>query len=185
MAVESSLVALGSPAPDFSLPDLAGHVVGLTDFEDHSVLVVVFACNHCPYVQHIEHALGSMTSEFDDVAFVAICSNDSLAYPDDDVAHLHQQADRAGWDFPYLVDDSQQVAREFGAVCTPDFFVYGVDRTLAYRGAFDASTPGNGEPLDGSLLRNALARVISGQPIPEPHRPSLGCSIKWKPERNA
>jgi peroxiredoxin len=180
MALQSALVPLGTPAPDFTLPDLHGHRHSLGDFAHRDVLVVVFACNHCPYVQHIESALAGSSQEFADVAFVAICSNDSLTYPDDDVDHLRKQVERAGWTFPYLVDESQDVARSFSAVCTPDFFVYGPDRTLAYRGAFDASTPGNGVVVDGSALRAALTHLAAGQPVPEPHRPSLGCGIKWK-----
>ncbi len=180
MALQSALVPLGTPAPDFTLPDLSGLRLSLGDLAHRDVLVVVFACNHCPYVQHIETALAALSKEFSDVAFVAICSNDPLTYPDDDLDHLREQVERAGWTFPYLVDESQDVARAFSAVCTPDFFVYGPDRTLAYRGAFDASTPGNGLVVDGSALRAALTCLAAGQRVPEPHRPSLGCGIKWK-----
>ena len=180
MALQSALVSLGTPAPDFALPDLSGNTVGLSDFDDHSVLVVVFACNHCPYVKHIEHALGSVADACDDVAFVAICSNDVTSYPEDDVEHLRAQAQRANWSFPYLIDETQHVARAFEAVCTPDLFVYGPDRQLAYRGAFDGSTPGNDVSVDGSLLRAAIERILGGCSVPEPHRPSMGCGIKWK-----
>ena len=180
MALQSALVPLGTPTPDFTLPDLNGEWLSLGDFAHQDVLVVVFACNHCPYVQHIESALAALSKEFSDVAFVAICSNDPTTYPEDDLDHLRQQVERAGWTFPYLVDESQDVARACSAVCTPDFFAYGADRTLAYRGAFDASTPGNDLVVDGSALRAALTRLAAGQPVPEPHRPSMGCGIKWK-----
>jgi len=180
MALQSALVALGTPAPDFALPDLSGDTVCLGDFDDHSVLVVVFACNHCPYVQHIEDALGALGNSYDDVAFVAICSNNTAAYPEDDAEHLRTQAQRAQWSFPYLIDETQDVARAFGAVCTPDFFVYGPDRRLSYRGAFDGSTPGNGVPVDASLVRGGIKATLMGHPALEPHRPSMGCGIKWK-----
>ena len=181
MAVESTLVPLGTAAPPFALPDLKGRVLALGDVTA-AVLVVAFVCNHCPYVKHVEDELGRLAAELtpQGAAFVAICTNDASAYPDDDAAHLRQQAQRAGWDFPYLLDESQEVARAYGAVCTPDFFVYGPDRRLGYRGAMDGSTPGNGVAVDGSLLRDAVTRVLAGDPVPEPHRPSLGCSIKWR-----
>ena len=182
MALSSALVPLGTAAPDFVLPDLSGRPVGLSDVAGGQVLVVAFLCNHCPYVQHIEHQVGEVAGlvEAAGGAFVGICSNDVVGYPDDDVPGLAEQATRAGWSFPYLVDSDQDVARAFGAVCTPDFFVYGADRTLRYRGAFDAATPGNDEPVNGSLLRSAVALVLAGEDVPEPHRPSLGCGIKWR-----
>jgi peroxiredoxin len=181
MAVESTLVPLGTPAPDFSLPTVGGSTVSLRDLTA-PVLVVAFVCNHCPYVKHVEHELGRLADELlvSGCEFVAICSNDAVSYPDDAPAHLREQAERAGWGFPYLVDESQQVARDYGAVCTPDFFAYGPDRTLVYRGAMDGSTPGNGVPVDASLLRSAVVRILAGEAVPEPHRPSLGCSIKWR-----
>jgi hypothetical protein len=114
------------------------------------------------------------------VAAVGICSNDLDAYPDDGPAGMAEQARRAGFQFPYLLDDSQQVAAAYRAMCTPDLFVYDAERRLAYRGAFDDSTPRNGQPVTGALLRDALERVLEGQPVPEPHRPSMGCSLKWK-----
>jgi peroxiredoxin len=178
MAVNSALVPLGTPAPDFALPDLDDRVHTLASFTD-DVLVVVFACNHCPYVQHIEKELARVVADLS-AAVVAVCSNDADNYPDDGPEGLRNQADRAGWTFPYLIDADQTVARDYGAVCTPDFFVYGADRRLAYRGAFDDSTPGNGEPLDGQLLIAAVSAIGRGESVPEPHRPSMGCSIKWK-----
>jgi peroxiredoxin len=179
MALTSSLVPLGTPAPDFALPDVNGERYSLSLFNT-AVLVVVFACNHCPYVRHIENELCTFVPTAD-LSVVAICPNDIARYPDDAPAELAAQAKRAGWRFPYLVDADQRVAQAFGAVCTPDFFVYGHDRKLAYRGAFDASTPGNKEPVTGRELRNAVSLISAGKPVPEPHRPSMGCSIKWLP----
>lgn len=180
MALTSSLVPLGTPAPDFTLLDVDGSSHSLSDFTA-AVLVVAFVCNHCPYVKHIELALGQIKAS-DQVAVVAISSNDVERYPDDAPGHLADQAERAGWTFPYLVDTDQSVAKAYGAVCTPDFFVYGPERRLAYRGAFDASTPGNGVPVTGADLTRAIELVGTGQPVPEPHRPSMGCGIKWLPE---
>jgi len=180
MALTSSLVPLGTPATDFTLPDVGGTSHSLGDFTA-PVLVVAFVCNHCPYVKHIEQVFGQIKPT-DNLAIVAISSNDVERYPDDAPPRLAEQAERANWTFPYLVDSDQDVARAYGAVCTPDFFVYGPDRKLAYRGAFDASTPGNGKPVTGADLANAIGLVAAGQPVPEPHRPSMGCGIKWLPD---
>ncbi len=180
MAVHSSQVPLGTVLPDQTLADLEGNHVNLAELRGTGVLVVVFTANHCPYVRHIERELGRVASDYPQVAFTAICSNDVVAYADDDLAGLAEQADRAGWRFPYLVDQDQFVARAFGAVCTPDFFVYDVSGRLGYRGAFDESTPASSEPVTGALLRNALDLLIKTEPVPEPQRPSMGCSIKWK-----
>jgi len=172
------MVPLGTPAPDFELPTIDGGKVALADLTQ-PVVCVMFLCNHCPYVQHVEGELGDIASGFDDVALVGICSNDPVAYPDDGPEGLRDQAERAGWDFPYAADADSSVGRAYGAACTPDFFVYGPDRELVYRGAMDASSPGNDEPNDGSDLRDALRLTLAGEPVPEPHRPSMGCSIKW------
>lgn len=131
-----------------------------------------FLCNHCPYVRHIEHKLGEVLADLPALAVVVICSNDARAYPQDAPPGLLEQANRAEWTFPYLVDESQVVARAFGAACTPDFFLYDASRRLAYRGAFDESTPGDQQPVNGHLLVDAVRRVLAGQPVPEPHRPS-------------
>ena len=181
MAVESRMVALGQSVPDFTLVSVQGDQVSLDDFADASAFLVAFLCNHCPYVRHIEAKLSSVLAGLPDLAVVGICSNDVEAYPDDAPAKLVEQAHRAGWNFPYLVDESQDVTRAFGAACTPDFFLYDADRRLAYRGAFDESSPGNRKPLTGDLLADAARRVLAGEPVPEPHRASMGCSIKWKP----
>lgn len=178
MAVESQMVPLGTAAPDFDLPTIDGGRVALADL-DAPVVLVVFACNHCPYVQHVEDELGRVAGEVDQVDVVAICSNDATAYPDDGPAGLRAQAARAGWDFPYAIDADSAVGRAYNAACTPDFFVYGPERELVYRGAMDASSPGNDEPNDGRDLRAALRLALAGEPVPEPHRPSMGCSVKW------
>ncbi|WP_326553116.1 thioredoxin family protein [Micromonospora sp. NBC_01813] len=180
MAVTSEMVPLGTPAPDFALPDTTGQVIRRDDLAGSPALLVAFVCNHCPYVQHLEAALGKVLAGYPSLAVVGICTNDAQAYPDDSPEKLAEQAQRAGWDFPYLVDASQQVGRAYQAVCTPDFFLYGADRTLAYRGAFDDSTPGNGKPVTGDALRGAIEAVLAGRPVPEPQQPSMGCSIKWR-----
>ena len=182
MAASSLMVPLGTPAPDFELPSADGTAVKLADL-DGPALLVMFLCNHCPYVRHVEAELGKAVAEYAGrgVAAVGICSNDLDAYPDDGPAGMADQAGRAGWEFPYLLDEDQQVAAAYRAMCTPDLFVYGADRRLAYRGAFDDSTPRNGQPVTGALLRGALDRVLAGEPVPEPHRPSMGCSLKWRP----
>lgn len=180
MAVSSLMVPLGTPAPDFALPDLDGKVVRRDDLADAAALLVVFLCNHCPYVRHIETELGRALAEFPTLAVAGICTNDTDAYPDDRPDQLAAQAQRAGWTFPYLVDADQQVGRAYQAACTPDFYLYDGQRRLAYRGAFDDSTPGNGKPVTGALLRGAIRQVLAGEPVPEPHTPAMGCSIKWR-----
>ncbi len=179
MAVNSQMVPLGTAMPSFELPDLSGTVVRSADLSGAPVLVA-FVCNHCPYVKHVEAVFGEVVARHPEVRVVAVCTNDAEAYPDDAREHLAEQAERAGWGFPYLVDGSQEVGRAFDAACTPDFFVYAADGTLAYRGAMDGSTPANGVPVTGELLDDALTRVAAGEAVPEPHRPSLGCSIKWR-----
>jgi peroxiredoxin len=181
MAVSSLMVPLGTQAPDFALADTSGTVVRRDEFADAPGLLVAFLCNHCPYVRHVETALGTLLSQYPDLAVVGICTNDADAYPEDGPRQLAAQARRAGWNFPYLVDADQQVGRAYHAACTPDFFLYDAERRLAYRGAFDESTPGNGKPVTGQLLRDAIELTLAGQPVPEPHRPSMGCSIKWRP----
>ena len=180
MAVSSSMVPLGTQAPDFTLPDTSGTMTGRDDFTAAPALLVAFLCNHCPYVRHVETALGTLLSHYPDLAVVGICTNDAGAYPDDRPHELGGQARRAGWNFPYLADADQEAGRAYHAACTPDFFLYDSARRLAYRGAFDQSTPGNGKPVTGELLRAAIELTLAGQPVPEPHRPSMGCSIKWR-----
>lgn len=182
MAERSAMTQLGSASPEFDLVSIDGDKVSLQQFADAPALLVAFVCNHCPYVRHVEQRLGELAAGWQQrgVAVVAICSNDAERYPDDGPEHLAGQRERAEWTFPYLVDETQEVARAYGAVCTPDFFLYDADRRLAYRGAMDAATPGNDEPVTGAELAAAIDLVLAGDPVPEPHRPSMGCSIKWR-----
>jgi peroxiredoxin len=180
VAVSSLMVPVGTPAPDFTLPDLAGKTHSLADYAAAPGLLVAFLCNHCPYVKHVERGLGELLARYPDLAVVGVCTNDVESYPDDRPELLTEQAARAGWTFPYLVDGAQEVGRAYQAACTPDFFLYDADRRLAYRGAMDDSSPGNGRPVTGELLAGAIELVLAGQRVPEPHRPSMGCSIKWR-----
>jgi peroxiredoxin len=140
VAVSSLMVPVGTPAPDFAISDLTGKVRRRDDFAAAPALLVAFLCNHCPYVRHVETQLGRLLTSFPELAVVGVCTNDAEAYPEDAPEHLARQATRAGWGFPYLVDEAQEVGRAYQAACTPDFFLYGADRRLAYRGAFDDST---------------------------------------------
>lgn len=175
------MTALGTPMPAITLPDLDGALVDVAAYAAGRPLVIAFTCNHCPYVQHIEAELGNVAHDHSDVAVVAICSNDASTHPDDDVPGLQEQVERAGWTFPYLIDADQQVAHALGAACTPDFFCFDRTGVLAYRGAFDESRPGQPSPVTGNDLRSAIVHLRSNEPVPEPHRPSLGCGIKWTP----
>jgi len=174
---------LGKAPPDFELPDPAGQIHRLKDFPQGQPTVVLFACNHCPYVVHIRDALGRFAKEFrrKGVSFVAINSNDAIQYPDDAPDQMAAFAKAGGWGFPYLVDESQQVAKAWHAACTPDLFVLDASGNLAYAGQFDSSRPGNGESVDGRDLRGVLEALLAGRPVPFPQKPSLGCNIKWKP----
>lgn len=175
------MVPIGTPAPPFALPALDGRIVS-AEVAAGRPFLVMFLSNHCPYVRHIERQLGSLVAEHtDDVAVVAVCSNDIDNYPDDGPKGLAEQAHRAGFTFPYLLDESQQVALAYRAACTPDFFLYDHARMLAYRGEFDESRPRNDAPVTGAALRAALKLVVAGRPVAEPQMPSLGCGIKWKP----
>lgn len=181
MAINSFMVPLGSAAPDFDLPTITGDRVALTDLKGSPVLVI-FLSNHCPYVRRIENGLGPYATDYAGrVATVAISSNDVVGYPDDDTAHLIEQAARAGFTFPYLIDETQEVARAYRAACTPDFFLYDSDHRLYYRGEFDRARPSNDLPVTGTSLRAATDALLAGQePLPD-QNPSLGCGIKWKP----
>lgn len=180
MAIESANTTLRT-LPDVSLPDLDGQLVSIREYANGRPCVVVFSCNHCPYVQSIEAELGSIARKRDDVSWLAICSNDTTSHPDDDVPGLRDQSVRAGWNFPYLVDESQDVARLFGAVCTPDFFVFDGQRNLVYRGAMDDARPRQPQPVDGAHLLGALEAATTGQDYLA-GKPSMGCGIKWRTE---
>lgn len=182
VAVNSLMVPLGTPAPPFALPSLGGQTVSPADFTGRPLLVM-FLSNHCPYVRHIERELGKAVAEYGDgdLAAVAISSNNVETHPDDGPAGLTEQVRRAGFTFPYLLDASQEVAQAYRAACTPDFFLHDAEHRLAYRGEFDESRPKNDAPVTGQALRTALDHVLAGEPVPEPHVPSIGCNIKWKP----
>ena len=173
------MVPLGTAMPEFTLTDVNGQRVESRDLAGAPALVM-FLCNHCPYVRHIETRLGEVLHEFDDLNAVGVCCNDANAYPDDAPERLAEQAKRADWQFAYLVDSTQDIGRSFRAACTPDFFLYDANGQFAYRGAFDASTPGNDVPVTGDLLTTAIRNVLANKPVPEPHTPSMGCSIKWR-----
>jgi peroxiredoxin len=177
------MLELGTPAPAFSLPDTAGRVVSSDDFAAARALLVMFICNHCPFVQHVRAELARIGRDYAPrgVAIVAISSNDVAAYPDDSPERMRDEKKRAGYPFPYLYDESQEVAAAYRAACTPDFFLFAADRRLVYRGQLDDSRPGNNVPVTGADLRAALDAVLAGRPVPEPQQPSLGCNIKWKP----
>jgi peroxiredoxin len=179
----SFMVPLGTPVPDFTLPSVEGRKVSVGEFADASALVAVFLSNRCPYVLHVENQIAEVAADYHErgLAMVGICSSETDGYPEDTPEQLAEQARRAGFTFPYLVDESQEVAKAFRAACTPDFFLYDADRRLAYRGQFDTARPGNDKPVDGATLRAALDDVLAGRPVPEPHTPSGGCNIKWRP----
>lgn len=178
MPIESAGTDITS-LPDVTLPNLDGTPVSLRTLANDHPTVVVFACNHCPYVQSIESALGALAAVNDDVVWIAICSNDSQAYPDDDVPGLRKQVERASWHFPYLVDAGQEAARAFGAVCTPDFFVFDGSGSLVYRGAMDDARPRQPQPVDGVHLLAALECARSGRTY-DGGKPAMGCGIKWR-----
>lgn len=182
MAANSFMVPLGTPAPAFDLTAISGGSVSLEDLKGSPATLVIFLSNHCPYVRHIEKGLAALAADYGArVSIVAICSNDSVNYPDDDPTHLAEQAARAGFAFPYLLDETQEVAKAYRAACTPDFFLYDGQFRLVYRGEFDGARPGNSVPVTGGSLRAAIDAVLEGRPVGEEQRPSLGCGIKWKP----
>lgn len=187
MATASTMLALGTKVPDFSLPDVrTGATVSPGDFVQKGLLVV-FICNHCPYVKLVQPGLVSLGKEYEgsDLAIVSIAPNDVSAYPEDSPTEMARVANELGYAFPVLYDESQEVAKAFTAACTPDFFLFDSDRALAYRGQFDGARPNNGVPVTGGSLRAAIEALLAGQPIPEGQFPSLGCSIKWKSEGEA
>ena len=179
----STMLPLGTKAPDFKLPDtVSGNNYTLNDLKSEVATVVMFICNHCPYVKHLNAALAELTSEYIDkgISFIAINSNDAATYTDDSPAYMKLNAGRFGFRFPYLFDETQDVARAYKATCTPDFFAYDKDLVLVYRGQFDDSRPGNGLPVTGGDMRNALDNILAGRPVSDYQKPSIGCNIKWK-----
>lgn len=178
----STMQALGTKAPNFSLPNVDGKRVSLSDFSAKRGLLVIFMCNHCPFVIHLRSALAEFAKEYQDkgLGVAGINSNDVSSHPDDSPERMKAEAKSAGYTFPYLFDESQQVARGYGAACTPDFFLFDAERRLVYRGQFDDSRPGNGKPITGSDLRAACDAVLAGKPVPTNQKASIGCNIKWK-----
>ena len=178
----STMLPLGTQAPPFRLPDPEGKWVSLDDFHDAPAVLVAFICNHCPYVKHIRSQFAELAKEYQakGVGVVAINSNDVENYPDDRPEKMAEEIQQVGYTFPYLYDESQEVAKAYRAACTPDFYLFDRDRRLVYRGQFDDSRPGSGRPVTGADLRAALDVVLAGRPAPSNQRPSLGCNIKWK-----
>jgi len=179
----STMLPLGTPAPDFSLPNIDGGTVSLADVADAPALLVVFMCNHCPYVKHVAEGLAALARDYQSrgVAVVGISSNDVAAHPDDSPDKMKAEAAQRGYNFPYLFDEDQSVAKAYRAACTPDFYAFDRQRRLAYRGQMDSSRPGNGQPVTGADLRAALDAVLDGSGVSQEQTPSIGCNIKWKP----
>jgi peroxiredoxin len=177
------MLALGTPAPPFALTDVvSGQTVSLETFADKHGLLVMFICRHCPYVRHVQIELGRLGRNYagQSLGIVAISSNDAIAYPDDGPASLAEMANEQGFTFPFCYDESQDVARAFQAVCTPDFYLFDQNRQLVYRGQLDDSRPKNDIPVSGRDLRNAIEALLHNQPIDEHQKPSIGCNIKWR-----
>jgi peroxiredoxin len=178
----STMLPLGTQAPRFSLVNVDGRTVSIDDFKDAPALLVVFMCNHCPYVKHLANALAQFTAEYlaKGVAVVGINSNDVANHPADSPERMVAEAEERGYQFPYLYDETQAVAKAYHAACTPDFFLFDRDRKLVYRGQFDSSRPDSGIPVTGQDLRAAIDAVLAGKKPIENQRPSIGCNIKWK-----
>jgi peroxiredoxin len=179
----STMKKLGTPAPDFQLMNVDGRLVGLADFDDQPALLVIFMCNHCPFVKHVAGGLTQLALDYmpKGVAVVGINSNDPGVQPQDSPEQMVHEAEQRGYPFPYLYDETQEVAKAYGAACTPDFFLFDKKRQLVYRGQLDASRPGNNVPVTGKDLRAALDAFLAGKPPPEQQIPSIGCNIKWRP----
>jgi peroxiredoxin len=179
----SITMPLGTKAPIFRLPDPHGKIFSSDDYIEATALLVVFMCNHCPYVLHIRSTFASLAKEYQarGVWIVGINSNDSQEYPEDAPERMAEEIRNNEYTFPYLYDETQEVARAYGAVCTPDFFLFDRDRRLVYRGQFDDSRPKKIAPITGADLRVALDAVLEGRPVPREQKQSVGCSIKWKP----
>ncbi len=177
----STMLPLGTKAPDFNLPDTEGKIVSLSDFQDAPGLLVVFMCNHCPFVKHLKPELSELINEFQPkgLAAIGINSNDAENYPEDRPEKMAEDVKEFGYRFPYLFDQNQTVAKAYRAACTPDFYLFDENRALVYRGQFDDSRPGNDRPVTGSDLRNAIRNVLEGRPVNTEQKPSIGCNIKW------
>jgi len=178
----STMKKLGTPAPDFKLTNVDGRLVSRDEFRDQPALLVVFMCNHCPFVKHVADGLTRLALDYlpKGVAIVGVNSNDAATHPHDSPEQMVHEAEARGFPFPYLYDETQDVAKAYGAACTPDFFLYDKSRKLVYRGQLDASRPGNSVPVTGNDLRAALDAVLAGKPPAEKQTPSIGCNIKWR-----
>ncbi len=183
MLTPSTMQELGIKAPDFTLPDPTGKMYSLADQPISKGLLVIFMCNHCPYVLHILQMLVEKMREYQEqgVTVIAINSNDFSAYPDDNPANMAFYSKTHGYTFPYLVDEEQQVAKVYGAACTPDFFLFDAEKKLVYRGQFDSARPGNSKPVTGADLSQAIDLLVAGKEISMEQKASMGCNIKWKP----
>ncbi|HXY41500.1 MAG TPA: thioredoxin family protein [Vicinamibacteria bacterium] len=179
----STMLELGTKAPEFRLHDTDGKEVALADFEDRKALLVMFICNHCPFVKHVQLELARIGRDYQPkgVAVVAISSNDAVQYPDDGPTAMAKEKQRAGYSFPYLFDETQAVAKAYRAACTPDLYLFDAQQRLVYRGQLDDSRPGNGVPVTGRDLRRALDAVLVGRAVDPKQRASIGCNIKWRP----
>lgn len=184
MAVTSTMLPLGTEAPEFNLVDtVSGDKFSLGDYAEKKALLVMFISNHCPYVKHVRGELARLGADYhdSDLGIVAICSNDVDNYPDDSPEAMKAEAETHGYPFPYLFDEDQSVAAAYRAMCTPDFFLFDGDRNLVYRGRLDESRPDSGIPVSGRELRAAIEAVLADGEVPTDQHPSMGCSIKWKP----
>lgn len=179
----STMLPLGTAAPHFELPNTNGDVISLDQFREHKGLVVIFMCNHCPYVKHVAPELARVSAEYmaQGIGFIGISSNDIKKHPDDSPSLMAEEAKRQGYLFPYLFDADQSVAQAYRAACTPDIFVFDSEMKLVYRGQLDDSRPKNDRPLSGADLRQALDAILEGKPVSADQKPSIGCNIKWKP----
>ena len=182
-ATPSTMLPLGTLIPSFRLPDLDGVMRSPEEFTDAPALLVAFICPHCPFARHVRQGFSRFAKDYQERGLVVfgINSNDERAFPEDGLEGMKEEATQAAYTFPYLRDESQQVAQAFHAACTPDLFLFNRDSQLVYRGQFDDSRPGNGKPVDGADLRAAVDAVLAGRPVPEPQKASIGCNIKWKP----
>lgn len=182
-AVPSNMLPLGTIAPKFELPDVVlGTQLSLASLQSDKATVIMFICNHCPYVKHVNKGIVKLASDYQPrgVAFVAVSSNDVEAYPEDAPERMKEVAAELGYSFPYLYDEDQSVAKAYQAACTPDFYIFDGDMKLVYRGQMDGSRPRNDVPVTGEDVRAALDAVLAGESVSEEQRPSLGCNIKWK-----
>ncbi len=179
----STMIELGTRMPEFKLPDCNGRMHSSDELKGAPAALVVFYCNHCPFVKHVRDEFVKLTNEYMDKGLkaVAINANDYTAHPDDSPQAMARDAEQFGYQFPYLVDESQEVAKRFKAACTPDFFLFDGEQKLAYRGQMDDSRPGNDKPVTGADLRAAIDAVLAGRPVPSDQKPSIGCNIKWRP----